>query len=189
MIIFDLDGTLADCSHRRHFVDPSNRIDYLLGGYDGQGNLLPEKEYYNVNSGLKFKPDWKSFYKACDKDLRIESNCRLFEKLWSRNQLLIWSGRCESVRTKTIEWLYSNININAPPDEGHFDSILKMRPIGDSTPDDLLKERWLDETYEETKWGRRTPIEFVVDDRPKVLRMWQRRGIFTFDVSQGKGEF
>ena len=29
----------------------------------------------------------------------------------------------------------------------------------------------------------------VFDDRKRVLTMWQERGIFTFDVSQGKGDF
>ncbi len=62
--------------------------------------------------------------------------------------------------------------------------MIKMRPIGDSTPDDVLKERWLDEALAEGK-----QIDFVVDDRPKVVRMWRRRGVFVFDVNQSGKEF
>lgn len=60
-----------------------------------------------------------------------------------------------------------------------------MRPIGDNTPDDQLKERWLDEHIV----GSGKQIDFVFDDRPKVVRMWRRRGIFVFDVNQSGKEF
>jgi len=33
MIIFDLDGTLADCEQRRHFVDPEKNPDYEYTNY------------------------------------------------------------------------------------------------------------------------------------------------------------
>jgi hypothetical protein len=59
-----------------------------------------------------------------------------------------------------------------------------MRPIGDYTPDDQLKERWLDEALAQGK-----TIDFVIDDRKKVIDMYLRRGIFVFDVAQGKGDF
>jgi len=59
-----------------------------------------------------------------------------------------------------------------------------MRPVGDSTPDDILKERWLDEAIANGK-----TIDMVFDDRPKVVRMWQRRGIFVFNCCQHNEEF
>jgi len=95
----------------------------------------------------------------------------------------IWSGRCESVRHKTELWLWDHAGCG-------FDStltypqILKMRPIGDNTPDDQLKERWMDEAIAEGK-----TIDFVFDDRPKVIRMWRRRGIFVFNCCQHDEEF
>ena len=66
----------------------------------------------------------------------------------------------------------------------YWDRRLKMRPIGDSTPDDVLKERWLDEALAQGK-----NIDFVFDDRPKVIRMWRRRGIFVFNCAQHDKEF
>lgn len=80
-------------------------------------------------------------------------------------------------------------------------SILKMRPTGNTTPYHKLKEQWLDE-YIESMWPkleapkkgeenkifyRKDPIEFVFDRDPKSIEMWRRRGVFVFDCNQ-KGE-
>lgn len=163
MIIFDLDGTLADCEHRRHFVVDKREIAQF-----NESHLI----------GDKFKPNWQAFYEACDKDPIIKPVQDLFISLWNsyHYQIQIWSGRCESVRIKTERWMTDN---GLP-----CGSFLKMRPIGDNTPDEILKERWLDEAIAEGK-----TIDMVFDDRKKVINFWLRRGIFVFDVSQGKGDF
>ncbi len=184
MIIFDLDGTLADREHRLHFVDPYKNPTYE---FFPKNNDLGWKEgwycnlSYSPHFGMPWKPDFKSFYEACDQDTPIKSVCRLFEELDFNNEIQIWSARCESVRDKTKQWLCENT--------AYIDHKLKMRPIGDFTPDEQLKEKWLEETYQETKWGRRTPIEMVFDDRPKVIRMWRSHGIFVFDCNQTGKEF
>lgn len=183
MIIFDLDGTLANCEHRRHFVDPKYNKDYReyafacegRSGFDAVGY---DFRFVHNKTMEKFNPDWESFYEACDKDTPIGPVVEIFESLQFENylrlgkELQIWSGRSESVREKTIEWL--DINVYGSPS-----CKLKMRPIGDSTPDDMLKERWLDESISDGK-----TIDFVFDDRPKVVRMWRRRGIFVFNCNQ-----
>lgn len=71
-----------------------------------------------------------------------------------------------------------------------------MRPIGDNTPDEILKERWLNErcadlitAIMEDRIPIKHDIEFVFDDRPKVVRMWRRRGVFVFNCAQHDGEF
>lgn len=186
MIIFDLDGTLANCDHRRHFVDPTLCVDFLLfQGYDGAGEMIEEKGVYcNILTGERFKPDWRSFYEACDKDSVISPTRCLLDFIAMKgyaHTLEIWSGRCESVREKTQEWLKQNSFAFACHP---FEIKLKMRPIGDYTPDDQLKEIWLDEALKEGK-----KIQFVFDDRPKVVRMWRRRGIFVFNCCQHDKEF
>lgn len=185
MIIFDLDGTLADCEHRRHFVDVYKNPSYE---FVPKNNELDWKEgyYCNLTStpyfGKPWKPDWKSFYEACDQDKPIEAVVSTMRRLSQHENVQIWSGRCESVRQKTIEWFDKYISCFAP--KSWFRDNLKMRPIGDSTPDDQLKERWLDEAIAEGK-----TIDFVFDDRPKVIRMWRRRGIFVFNCCQHDEEF
>lgn len=186
MIIFDLDGTLADCEHRRHFVDPAKHPDYSINGIfaiDSEGRPCDQ-------TGRPFKPDWKAFYEACDQDKPIRPVIDIFQKCVVTREVQIWSGRCESVRDKTMNWLDANLSVNV--DEFQ----IKMRPIGDSTPDDELKERWLNERCSDlmtaTVSGKnpvRHDISFVFDDRPKVIRMWQRRGIFVFNCCQHDQEF
>lgn len=201
MIIFDLDGTLADCEHRRHFVDPLKNENYhFTNCVNGKVKLLctgvaQSPRFCNKKTGEEWKPDWKAFYEACDKDAPIYPTISIFRNLGKSYSSLkekinwqIWSGRCESVRTKTENWLDSYMDLwKFIPDLencSNYKHRLKMRPIGDSTPDDQLKEKWLDEAIAEEK-----TIDFVFDDRPKVIRMWQRRRIFVFNCCQHDEEF
>lgn len=177
MIIFDLDGTLADCEHRRHFVDSSK-----LGTKEDYERWITP--FIESRTCPKWKPDWRSFYEACDKDKVISQTKSLFDFIGMNgypHKLQIWSGRCESVREKTKAWLRKYSFAYACHE---FDIEIKMRPIGDSTPDDVLKEKWLDEALASGK-----TIDYVFDDRPKVVRMWRRRGIFVFNCLQHDGEF
>lgn len=195
MIIFDLDGTLADCSHRQHFVDPSKNPDAVHGippiqprGKEIGISILRD---YNKSTGLIWKPDWKSFFEACDKDIPIQPVVDTFIHLTQgepfNHDVQIWSGRCESVREKTLKWL-TNLT-GYLEDYQYWDRRLKMRPIGDSTPDYMLKERWLDERIDDMGYQMVHDIDFVFDDRPKVVRMWRRRGIFVFNCCQHNEEF
>ena len=192
MIIFDLDGTLANCDHRRHFVEFPGTWEWIE----------KEQVYLHHDSGVKREKiiDYKAFYEACDQDdpiqhtLEILINCML-----SGRKVEIWSGRCSSVREKTMDWLKRNLySSHRIRSSLLYDPELKvkMREIGDSTPDDVLKEQWLDEYLNSTsprqwqeEYKNKHPISMVFDDRPKVVRMWRRRGIFVFDVNQSGKEF
>ncbi len=181
MIIFDLDGTLANCEHRRHFVDPSyiecdNPYRFFAEFQITKNGA--RRGWLNKRTGKKFVPDWKSFYEACSDDEPICPVIHIFNTI-KDYKIEIWSGRCESVRDITESWLNLNICKFA---EGKIQ--LKMRKMGDYTPDNELKERWLDEEL-----SKGNKIECVFDDRKKVVEMWVRRGIFVFDVSQGRGDF
>lgn len=182
MIIFDLDGTLADCEHRRHFVDPEKNPDFSNRcSPRGQENMQELSGWYHLESNKKFKPNWKAFYEACDKDRPIIPVIAMLNALENTYTLgiEIWSARCESVRARTNTWLIQN----GITDLERLKN-LKMRPEGDSTPDDVLKEKWLDETLAQNK-----RVDYVFDDRPKVVRMWRSRGVFVFDVNQSGKEF
>ncbi len=202
MIIFDLDGTLANCEHRQHFVDPSCNPNYKLRDFANLEecieNMYIKKEYIRIDSSKEdilngkyetFKPDWRAFFEACGNDEPILSSLGILRMLHFCNAPIeIWSGRCESVRWETEHWMF----VKGFP----LDIKLRMRPIGDNTPDDQLKEKWLNERCAdlmEAQIEKRMPvkhdIDYVFDDRPKVVRMWRRRGIFVFDCSQTGKEF
>jgi len=185
VILFVLDGTLANCEHRRHFVDPNKNPDVVHGipPNERTGGVMIMRDYHKTTGEL-WKPDWKSFYEACDQDEPIGPVINILSDFiddeYHSTEVQVWSGRCESVREKTETWLKKYTSF------GRMNcKVLKMRPIGDSTPDDELKMRWLDDHIAKGC----EEIYFVFDDRPKVIRAWRKRGIFVFNCCQHDEEF
>lgn len=76
MIIFDLDGTLVGCEHRRHFVDATNSVQDFYSSCIAIWPVVRAMESLHLNN-------------VTNKDCEIQ----------------IWSGRCESVRDITEHWL------------------------------------------------------------------------------------
>lgn len=138
LIVFDLDGTLADVEHRRHLVS---------GG----------------------KRRWDQFFEACVDDPPVTGVILAFRAhQLAGARVEVWSGRSDAVRPQTEDWLARH--------DLHPDRLL-MRPARDTTPDDELKESWLDQA---------DPAPTVVyDDRDKVVAMWRRRGVACFQVAPG----
>ena len=88
--------------------------------------------------------------------------------------LIFVSGRSDDYRKQTEEWLEKyDISYNA----------LYMRKYKDHRDDAIVKGELADEIEKEYN------ILGVFDDRKKVIDMWLSRGIFVFDVGQGKGDF
>ena len=56
-----------------------------------------------------------------------------------------------------------------------------MRTDGDYTPDDELKEFWLNKL----NGGGFSRLVAVFDDRNKVVAMWRRHGVRCFQVAPG----
>lgn len=100
-----------------------------------------------------------------------------FLKLWSNalTDLWVWSGRMDTVRGQTVDWLNENVI------ERGWGRSLKMRPAGDYTPDDQLKESWLKAMSPED----RARLVMVFDDRDRVVNMWRRNGIVCAQVAPG----
>ena len=167
-IVFDLDGTLANITHRLHYIQS-------LG-----------------------KKDYESFYGECDKDIPILPTVEVFRALrfpsrgLSRHYLEIWSGRREikgqGIRTKTVNWLSYHVGMSfrsSPPTE-YFGSLdftyVRMRPHHDLRADTIVKREWLHEAIA----ADRKP-DLIFDDRKSVVNMWREEGIQCFQVA--KGEF
>jgi hypothetical protein len=176
MIIFDLDGTLADCEHRRYLIDPAKNEEYLPIWSEND-----QEAHWCHNITLKkFQPDYKSFYESCCEDKPNHPVITVFHALnESEHEIEIWSGRSESVRSKTENWLWKHVGCGFSEDFT-WPQVLKMRPVNDSTPDEILKEQWLDEVLLKGK-----KVFMVFDDRQKVVDMWRRRGITCFQVAPG----
>jgi hypothetical protein len=177
MIIFDL-ATLADDTHRRHFIDSKHyKNTYLVDGKtyitDGKSN------FYTQDQIEAFKPNWQAYYDACDKDESIGVTITLINQLLVQEyyDIQIWTGQNELTKNKIVYWLKDELDV----DEWFYRDCLIMRPIGNTEPDHVLKEKWLDELITTPEC---TPIEMVFDSDPESIAMWRRRGIFCFDCRQ-----
>lgn len=187
MIIFGLDGVLADIEHRRHFVDPRKHPDFYWGK-DKDGNDLYARDSqsnYCDAIGNPFKPDWQAFNEACSEDNPIKPVVKIADSFFLNNTPYeIWTGRGESVRQKTEDWL----NKHDIQWTG-----LKMRPPGDNRPAHVIKEEWLKDLWPRlkpcTKENKdivynRPDIKMVFESDPESIAMYRKRGIFVFDCRQ-----
>jgi hypothetical protein len=165
LYIFDLDGTMALIEHRRHLVE---------------GPMIHDRE----KGGMKradpdFKPDWRAFYEACHMDAPNMPVIKTFCQLYTIGaELMVWSGREDSVRQKSILWLSLHTGIVAHM----IEQMLKMRPAGDYTPDEQLKRKWLNQLQP----NQRQRLTAVFDDRDKVVDMWRKEGVACFQVAPGQ---
>lgn len=89
--------------------------------------------------------------------------------------VIILSGRDGSCEPETTKWLLDN--------GIHYDCIFMRKP-GDMRKDTIVKE--------EIFWEHIAPnynVDFVIDDRPSVARMWRKLGVKTFQVGNPHVEF
>lgn len=109
-------------------------------------------------------------------DKPILSVLSVHQPLFNAFEVIYLSGREDKYKEVTEDWLEKHT--------GNKVETLIMRKTGDHRPDDIVK-RELFNQYIKDKFN----VLGVFDDRDKVVKMWQREGIFVFDVSQGKGRF
>lgn len=122
---------------------------------------------------------WRDFFEACDKDAPNLPVIKTMESLRKAGaRILIFSGRSSSVRSKTVRWLTEHTSFE---DSDLGDGTLTMRNADDFTPDDILKECWLNNMLD----ADRERVVAVFDDRDKVVKMWRRNGIPCFQVAPG----
>ena len=86
--IFDIDGTLADCSQRLHFI-------------------LPKEEDLKGDIDLdKIAPDWESFYEACIDDKPIEGVIETLKLLsFTGIKILLVTGRPKKYLAQTLAFI------------------------------------------------------------------------------------
>jgi predicted kinase len=100
---------------------------------------------------------------------------KMVEKLGRDCNIILFSGRSSVCRDLTITWLkHHNINYTD----------LFMRPADDNRSDDILKS----ELYYHHIRDRYNVLG-IIDDRPKVCRMWRSLGLSVFQVGNPDAEF
>jgi hypothetical protein len=152
-VIFDLDGTIALIDHRRHLVEPPDS-----------------------NNEFPWKPDWDEFYRRCTIDKpNIPVILSLKALKDAGHTINIYSGRSDMVMMDTLSWLKEHLGDYANGIK------LRMRSKKDYTPDEKLKEDWMNADFPD-----KSEVLCVFDDRDKVVAMWRRNGIPCFQVAPGK---
>ena len=163
-IICDIDGTIANLQHRLHFIK----------------NPDGSKKSYKDS-------DWDSFHKACVDDEPYEDVIEILHSLVRghgngcnvcgavEREVYFFSGRNESVRKETIEWLEKNVSI--PVEDGS----LYMRSEGDRSPDTTVKNEMM---YELKIMPE--DVLFILDVRQSVVNMWRENGFRVMQIDAWK---
>lgn len=121
---------------------------------------------------IEQKPkDWNKFFKACVDDEVIYPMYRLYQHLEPSNVMILVTGRRESERGVTEDWLNKH---------GFKYDSLYMRKSNDFRPDYVMKSEVLD--YLLTRYNT---IHLAIDDSDEVIKMYRQRSIYTLDANQG----
>lgn len=164
--IFDIDGTLADCQHRRHLVEIPDRCAH--------GFVFELRRFYNCEHKCVVpKKDWDKFFALAHKDPVIEPVATVLRTLQTRYPIIIVSARRESERQATLKWLRQN-NLWSYPWK------LYLREVNDKRDDDVFKQEVLNDIIA----SGFKPLG-VFDDRKRVVDMWRRNGLMCFQVAEG----
>ena len=167
--IFDIDGTLMNIDHRRHYVE---------------GDKKDWKRFVdNIKHDTPNDP-------VVDILLQLSANCYSDDC-----GIYFLTGRNEAQREITQDQIqhcgFSEDNfprIYGIKDDIYriydcWEEILLMRPDGDYRPDAELKSELFDNLVD--IHGFDTEDTIIFDDRQSVVDMWRARGLTCFQVAKG----
>ena len=141
--------------------------------FDLDGTLALVDKRREIAKKPNGKIDFDIFYDPQYIELD-EPNSSVIElaKMYKRDgyEIVIVSGRSDRTKKATERWLEKY---------GILYDRMIMRKRKNFTPDNELKERWLE------KYLDRDDIRVVVDDRQRVVDMWRRNGLDVFQVANG----
>lgn len=143
VILLDMDSTLSN---------PKHRIKYVLN-----------KDYENWDKEAKNDPP----------NLPVIFTVKaLFQTYKEDFKFIIFTGRPESLRRDTTQWLERYMGKDFVKRMS-----MVMRPNGDWTPDHVLKLKWLNELS--------LPVILAIDDRSSVVKMYRSKGITVLQCADG----
>jgi len=142
-------------------ISPEDNFDNgLIMGYIEKALSSESRLFTNYNH-----------YEIYELKLSGYSN-RELAKMYKRDgyEIVIVSGRSDRTKEATDRWLEKY---------GVLYDRMIMRKRKNFTPDNELKERWLEKYLDPDN------IHVVVDDRQRVVDMWRRNGLDVFQVANG----
>lgn len=144
MIVFDIDGTLSIVG---------DRLKYIQGD----------------------KKDWDKFYAACGEDKPNRKIAEIHDSivLADINEVIYVTGRRESCRDTTLEWLRLKLEGNI------YSRQLFMRADGDFRHDTEVKPELIQNMINSGI------IDMVFEDRASMVKKWRSLGITCLQVAEG----
>lgn len=140
---------------------------------------LPPAIVVDVDGTLALKGDRSPYdWARCGEDEvcgEVKQVLTMLTNTWNGPYVILLSGRDSVCRPETENWLWQN---DIPHEELH------MRAEGDMRKDTIVKRELFD-----THLRGRYNVQFVIDDRPSVCRMWREMGLFVFQVGDPHKEF
>lgn len=168
-----------EATDEHHYVTPYVARPDLPDAYiiDIDGTMARKK----MGEGSR---GWHDYTRVSE-DTPIADVIALVQALWfsgfiggrRRPQIIVLSGREDSCYTDTRAWLDEHLGENL------YDE-LYMRATGDHRDDSIIKSEMFDAHVR-----HRFNVRGVVDDRPRVCRMWRAMGLTTFQVGDPAVEF
>jgi len=113
-------------------------------------------------------------YDKCDTDLINNTIHQLLVGRPDNTIIIFMSGREDSCKQKTIDWLFL---------QGGFKSDyyeLFMRKTDDFRKDFIIKKELFDQHIKDKYY-----VEFALDDRNQVVEMWRKLGLTCLQVAEG----
>ncbi|KKN90148.1 hypothetical protein LCGC14_0232640 [marine sediment metagenome] len=169
-VLCDIDGTLANIDHRRHFIDRycpncprERRTVWVLDEVRGRICTTCESKLT--------KADWKSFFAGMKDDVVCYPVANILHACKALGfKIVLVTARYEEHKAVTEDWLKRNYV--------EYDD-LYMRCDGDSRKDVLVKKDML------ALIRAAYLIHFVIDDRQQMVDMWREEGLTCFQVADG----
>lgn len=158
VLIFDMDGTLADQGHRQHHLtEDDSGWEAYFADMEKDEPIVAGATIFNL----------------------LATQCKVLGNLIRTHKLddpLIYvdilTGRPERFRERTVAWMetWGFITPRA----------LHMRPDDDHRPDNILKI----EMYERLYKGKETVLA-VFEDRERCVKAWRAAGVPCYQVAEG----
>lgn len=146
--------------------------DAVICDLDGTLYDARERQRTHLLSGKK---DFDAFHRAAENDQPHFWCAQLIQAMRNHGFTIIFSsGRDDTFREQTEKWIARHLGWKVDQ------YVLHMRPAGDYTADDAMKEGWLT-----TKILPHYRVLFAIDDRKRVADMWRRNGITCLHCDDG----
>lgn len=186
-IIVDIDGTLADIRHRRHYV-ASKPKNWKAFNSSMHLDVLNHDVAWIVRSMWLYDSPYVSREGDAWESEKLSGCIVKTRKQFERPRVILASGRGEESRAVTETWLKDNKiwpEITDPkwvyPEYPYFTyERLYMRPEGDYRSDVIIKRELLDQMRAD---GYSPTI--AIDDRAGVVKMWREAGLRCLAVDEG----